>query len=56
LIELNNKYYRSPVLSISIGISTGEKGSDLQEIMRVADDEMYRNKRIRKSRQVQTSQ
>ena len=56
LIELNNKYYRSPMLSISIGISTGEKGSDLQEIMRVADDEMYRNKRIRKSRQVPTSQ
>jgi diguanylate cyclase (GGDEF)-like protein len=56
LLELNNKYYGSPLLSMSIGISTGEKGSDLQEIMRVADDEMYRNKRIRKSRQVPTSQ
>ncbi|HBD10133.1 MAG TPA: hypothetical protein DCZ69_17915 [Syntrophobacteraceae bacterium] len=49
LIDLNNKYYGKPVLSISLGISTGEKGSDLEQIMRMADDNMYRNKRSRKS-------
>ena len=46
LIGLNNKFYGDPVLAISLGVSTGEKGSDLEAIMRAADDNMYREKRI----------
>ena len=45
LVGLNNKYYGEPILSISLGISTGQKGSDLEAIMRAADDDMYREKR-----------
>lgn len=45
LVGLNNKYYGEPTLSISLGVSTGEKGSDLEAIMRAADDNMYREKR-----------
>ena len=46
LVELNNKYYGEPTLSISLGVSTGETGSDLEAIMRAADDDMYREKRV----------
>ncbi|MFZ5858811.1 MAG: sensor domain-containing diguanylate cyclase [Chloroflexota bacterium] len=45
LVGLNNKFYGEPILSISLGISTGQKGSDLEGIMRAADDDMYREKR-----------
>jgi len=45
LVGLNNKYYGEPTLSISLGVSTGKKGSDLEAIMRAADDDMYREKR-----------
>ena len=46
LIELNNKYYRSPVLSMSIGTATApEPGSRLTEALRTADDLMYVEKR-----------
>lgn len=45
LISLNNKFYGDPVLGISLGVSTGEKGGDLEQIMRLADDNMYREKR-----------
>jgi diguanylate cyclase (GGDEF)-like protein len=45
LIGLNNKFYGNPILSISLGVSTGEKGSDIEQIMRAADDNMYREKR-----------
>ena len=45
LIGLNNKYYGEPILSISLGVATGNKGSDLEAIMRAADDDMYREKR-----------
>ena len=47
MIGLNNKFYGEPTLKISLGVSTGEKGSDLEAIMRAADDEMYREKRAR---------
>ena len=47
LIGLNNKFYGDPALSISLGVSTGDKGSDLESIMRAADDNMYREKRTR---------
>lgn len=45
LVGLNNKFYGDPKLSISLGVSTGEKGSDLEQVMRAADDNMYREKR-----------
>ena len=45
LVGLNNKFYGEPALGISLGISTGEKGSDLEQVMRAADDNMYREKR-----------
>jgi diguanylate cyclase (GGDEF)-like protein len=45
LVDLNNKYYGDPMLAISLGVSTGEKGNDLEAIMRAADDNMYREKR-----------
>lgn len=45
LVGLNNKFYGEPNLSISLGASTGNKGSDLEAIMRAADDNMYREKR-----------
>lgn len=44
LIRLNNKFYGQPWLHISLGVSTGEKGEDLEEVMRRADNMMYRNK------------
>ncbi len=48
LIGLNNKFYGEPALSISLGVSTGDKTSDLESIMRAADDNMYREKRARR--------
>jgi diguanylate cyclase (GGDEF)-like protein len=45
ILELNNKYYSGPPLSISIGISTGKKGANLVDIRREADDQMYQEKR-----------
>lgn len=45
LISLNNKFYGNPALAISLGVSTGQKGSALEVIMRAADDDMYREKR-----------
>lgn len=45
LIDLNNKFYRAPVLSMSIGVATAEAGSNLAEVMRMADDLMYTEKR-----------
>ncbi len=45
LIELNNKYYRTPVLSMAIGVATAEAGDNLADTMRAADDHMYAEKR-----------
>ena len=45
LIELNNKYYSMPTLSLSLGAATGEQGSSLAEVLRRADDRMYVEKR-----------
>jgi diguanylate cyclase (GGDEF)-like protein len=46
ILELNNKYYSGPPLSLSIGISTGKRGANLADIQREADDQMYREKRL----------
>lgn len=44
LIELNNKYYREPLLSISIGTATSQPGQTVQDLIRMADDAMYDRK------------
>jgi len=44
LIAMNNKYYREPLLSISIGIATSRPGIALEKVISEADDAMYRSK------------
>ncbi len=44
LIELNNKYYREPVLSISFGASTSQPGISLEKVISQADNTMYKDK------------
>jgi diguanylate cyclase (GGDEF)-like protein len=44
LIEVNNKYYREPELSLSIGFATSSHGVSLEKVVGFADDAMYRNK------------
>ncbi len=44
LIALNNKYYREPELSMSVGTSTSVPGRSLEKVIGMADDAMYRNK------------
>jgi diguanylate cyclase (GGDEF)-like protein len=50
LVELNNKYYRQPRLSISLGTATGAAGAVMAEVLREADDGMYAEKRGRGGR------
>lgn len=45
LVELNNKYYGTPLLSLSVGAATGEAGASLTDVERQADDRMYVEKR-----------
>jgi diguanylate cyclase (GGDEF)-like protein len=44
LIELNNKFYREPELSISIGAATSQAGISLENVIRAADEAMYDTK------------
>ncbi|MCL4528907.1 MAG: sensor domain-containing diguanylate cyclase [Chloroflexi bacterium] len=44
LIELNNKYYREPVLSISFGAATSQPGLSLEKVISQADNTMYKDK------------
>jgi len=44
LIILNNKYYREPELSISLGCATSYQGISLEKVISLADNAMYRNK------------
>ncbi len=44
LIEINNKYYREPVLSLSIGVATSKPGMRLEKVLQLADEAMYKNK------------
>lgn len=44
LVNLNNKYYREPELSISLGAGTSRAGMSLEKVINLADDEMYRSK------------
>lgn len=44
LTAMNNKYYREPELSLSLGASTSKPGMTLEKVISIADDIMYRNK------------
>lgn len=44
LIVLNNKYYRDPELSISLGAATSRADTSLEKVISLADDAMYQNK------------
>jgi diguanylate cyclase (GGDEF)-like protein len=44
LVELNNKYYSEPAISISLGAATSQPGLPLEKVINQADDAMYRNK------------
>jgi len=44
LMEINNKYYREPILSISIGAATSQPGINMERVIQLADDAMYKNK------------
>jgi len=44
LVAMNNKYYREPELSLSLGAATSEAGLSLEKVISLADDAMYRNK------------
>ncbi len=50
LIELNNKYYSLPALSLSLGSATGDSGSRRTDVLRQADDQMYVEKRAHHGR------
>lgn len=44
LVELNNKYYREPELSLSLGVATSRRGLSLEKLISLADDAMYQDK------------
>jgi diguanylate cyclase (GGDEF)-like protein len=44
LVRLNNKYYREPELSISMGAATSRPGLPLEKVISLADDAMYKSK------------
>ena len=44
LAVMNNKFYREPALSLSLGAATSAPGLSLQKVISLADDAMYRNK------------
>jgi diguanylate cyclase (GGDEF)-like protein len=44
LVEMNNKYYREPELSVSMGAATSTPELSLERVISLADDAMYKNK------------
>lgn len=44
LVTMNNKFYREPELSLSLGAAVSEPGVPLEKVISLADDEMYKNK------------
>ena len=44
LVVLNNKFYRDPELSISLGAATSQPGLPLEKVISQADNTMYRSK------------
>jgi len=45
LIELNNKFYAGPRLSLSMGAATAQAGEALEPVQKNADRRMYEAKR-----------
>jgi hypothetical protein len=41
---VNNKFYREPELSLSLGAAVSSPGLPLEKVMSLADKEMYKNK------------
>ena len=50
LVDFNNKFYREPELSISVGACTSQPGISLEKIISMADEAMYKNKTKRHQR------
>lgn len=44
LVEMNNKYYREPDLSIALGTATSRPDLRLERVLSLADEAMYRKK------------
>ena len=44
LVEMNNKFYREPELSLSLGAATSGPGLPLEKVVSLADKTMYSNK------------
>lgn len=44
LVLMNNKYYRDPELSLSLGAAVSQPGLSLEKVISMADNEMYKNK------------
>jgi diguanylate cyclase (GGDEF)-like protein len=44
LVGVNNKYYREPELSVSLGAAVSASGLSLEKVITLADDEMYKHK------------
>jgi diguanylate cyclase (GGDEF)-like protein len=44
LVIMNNKFYRDPELSLSLGAAVSEPGMPLEKGIIMADNEMYKNK------------
>lgn len=44
LVVMNNKFYRDPELSLSLGAAVSGPGLSLEKVISMADDEMYKNK------------
>ena len=44
LVIMNNKFYRDPELSLSLGAAVSAPGLSLEKVISMADDEMYQNK------------
>jgi diguanylate cyclase (GGDEF)-like protein len=44
LVDMNNKFYREPELSFSLGSSTSAPGIPLERVISLADNAMYSNK------------
>lgn len=44
LVIMNNKFYRDPELSLSLGAAVSGPGISLEKVISLADDEMYKNK------------
>jgi PleD family two-component response regulator len=44
MIDLNNQFYNGPPLSFAIGTATSRPGERLEEVVKRADELMYKSK------------